>query len=160
MAELFKKAMTVARSGAPFREAAMRSAALEILVKLCREYSQPVSANQVIRERSHQFIAKTSAYIRDHVAERISVKEIAQQFGLSEYHFMREFKRFSGITLSNFINMTRCAVAKELLRQGDVPIKKVAESCGFESASYFAKIFLRHAGQLPSKYVEDLRGLI
>lgn len=77
--------------------------------------------------------------------------------GLSEYHFMREFKKTMGHTLSSYINILRCEEAKLLLQSGQYQIKEVALLCGFEVESYFAKVFRKYTGMLPSEFVKTTR---
>ena len=71
-----------------------------------------------------------------------------------KYHFLREFKKKTGFTLSNYINIIRCKYAKELLYSGKYTVKEVALLCSFDNFSYFTNVFKKHTGSLPSDYIK------
>ncbi|MEM9830218.1 MAG: AraC family transcriptional regulator [Bacteroidota bacterium] len=84
-------------------------------------------------------------YIHQNYNERPDVNEIAEQVHLSTPAFCRYFKRQTNMTFTDFVNQYRITQSKTLLLRG----KSVSEVCyevGFESLSYFSKLFKRIAG--------------
>lgn len=99
-------------------------------------------------------------YIKDVVreveqsfSEDLSLDLLARHNSVSKYHLSREFKRFVGLTLTDFLLRVRLNHAKELLRFTDLPVGQVAEQCGFRDASHFIRMFrLREGGWTPLQY--------
>lgn len=80
-----------------------------------------------------------------------NVNEVAASVHLSTAAFCRYFKKQTNMTFTNFVNQYRVAQSKTLLLQD----KSVSETCyevGFESLSYFTKIFRKYTGDTPSSF--------
>jgi AraC-like DNA-binding protein len=65
-----------------------------------------------------------------------------------------------GMPPMDYLVAWRMAVAKDLLRRGDLGLAQVARRVGYRSASAFSTAFSRHVGQPPSRYAreQDARG--
>lgn len=97
-------------------------------------------------------------YIHKHYNECPDVNEIAQQVHLSTAAFCRYFKKQTNMTFTDFVNQYRITQSKTLLLQG----KSVSEVCyevGFESLSYFSKLFKKLAGMNASDFQKKYRVL-
>ena len=88
----------------------------------------------------------------DHYAEPISLKEVSALAALNPEYFCRAFKRNFAKSFSEYLNMYRVAVARMLLDSGDNSVTEVSQKCGFNTPSYFAKVFKNYVGVLPSEY--------
>lgn len=139
-----------------FKETAIIHLVLEIILHLCRNYSNYKHSTTGDKESPQKRIHTAVQYIKKNIQKKLTVCEIADSVGLSQYHFMREFKRITGCTLSNYINMIRCEYAKELLQTGQYKVKEVAFMCGFESESYFINVFKKHTASLPSEHIRSI----
>ena len=137
----------------PFRFTAIRLALLEVLLYLCRNYCTEASKQQLTSDAGWKYISDSIEYIKENLAKKLCVDDVAASVGLSKFHFIREFKRLTGYTLTSYINIIRCEYAKELLQHGQHKIKEVAFLCGFENESYFTAVFKRCVGILPSQYI-------
>ncbi len=82
----------------------------------------------------------------------LSVAQAAQSCGWSTSHFMRWFKRMTGVSFSAFLNEQRLALAAEALRGTDDKILDIAGSVGFENLSNFNRQFKARYGISPSAY--------
>lgn len=130
------------------RTAAVRHAVLGLLIRLYRDHFVAEDAAQqssVTVER----IKSVVRYIRRHIADELTLDEIAASAGVSKYHLAREFKRFSGQTVFEHINAIRCKEAKRLIESG-MSVSAAALSCGFENMSYFSRTYKKYTGTLPS----------
>jgi AraC-like DNA-binding protein len=90
-------------------------------------------------------------YIHANYDERPDVNEVASSVHLSTAAFCRYFRKQTKMTFTDFVNQYRIAQAKTHLLQN----KSVSEACysvGFESLSYFNKLFKRITGQNPSDF--------
>lgn len=110
-------------------------------------------SNSVITARNTAFITK----VRDIITTAIGNPDmgstfIASKMNLSQRQLNRKIKSVTGVDTSSLIRELRIAKAKELLCSTDIPVTEVGERCGFDSASYFSKIFKQHTKLTPSDY--------
>ena len=109
-------------------------------------------------ETSKEFILKDKIrmgaiyeYIDANYHQKPDVNVVAGKVHLTTAAFCRYFKRQTNITFTDFVNQYRIERAKNLLMQG----KNITETCyaiGFESLSYFNKLFNKIVGQNPSDF--------
>ena len=109
-------------------------------------------------ETSKDFILKDKIrmgaiyeYIDAHYAQKPDVNIVAGKVNLTTPAFCRYFKRQTNITFTEFVNQYRIERAKNLLMQD----KNITETCyavGFESLSYFNKLFNKIVGANPSDF--------
>lgn len=97
-------------------------------------------------------LADVTAYVEAHLAEPISLDDLAAVGRLSRYHFARAFSKAAGATPHAFIMQRRLEAAKRLLREGVVSLAEVAERCGYANASHLSNRFRRAEGCAPSLY--------
>lgn len=90
-------------------------------------------------------------YIHAHYNARPDVNTVAASVHLSTPAFCRYFRRQTKMTFTDFVNQYRIAQAKTLLLQ-DSSISEVCYEVGFESLSYFNKLFNRLTGENPSAF--------
>jgi AraC-like DNA-binding protein len=98
-------------------------------------------------------------YIREHLNEQISIEQISQQVYMSESNFYRVFKDHFGVTPVEFINNERLKLACRLLKDPNRQVQEVYLSAGFNSTSYFNRVFKRKYGLSPKAYQERVSQL-
>ncbi len=91
-------------------------------------------------------------YIDHNFKNKLSLSSIAQEFYLSKYYLAREFKKFHGMTIGNYISGKRVTYSKELLRFTNKSIEEISELCGIPDTNYFAKVFRKLEECSPSEY--------
>lgn len=124
---------------------------LQLLVHLCRHHASPRPRPVPAAGNALAYVCAATQYIRENLASPLTAQSVAASAGVSKYHFLRQFKEVTGVTLSHYINSVRCERARQLLEQGDHKIKEVACLCGFSNMSYFSRTFQQYTGQLPSQ---------
>lgn len=77
-------------------------------------------------------------------ADQLSVQEMADVAGLSYAHFIREFTKMFNISPGALLNNLQMEMAAALINRSQLPLKEVAERCGFSSVQYFCRVFKRH----------------
>lgn len=132
-------------------QARVRCSVLQLLICLCADHSCRRST-PLTEDQAFQSVICAIDYIKEHLQEKLSVDDIAQQAGFSKFYFLRLFKRVTGCTLVQYINLLRCETAKELLRSGNHTVKETAYLCGFDNLSYFSNVFKKTTGYLPGVY--------
>lgn len=90
-------------------------------------------------------------YIHDNYDKKPNVNDIARIIGLSTPAFCRYFKKQTNMTFTDFVNNYRINQAKIFLLK-DYSITEVCFQVGFESLSYFNKLFKQHTGETPSEF--------
>ncbi len=129
--------------------AELRSSFLALLIYLCKNHSEQ------FENRASGFNTVTAGmeYINRNFYLPLTLEDIASKVGVSKYHFIREFKRYTGSTVFTYINTLRCEYAKRLFVNEKLSVGEVADRCGFENFSYFTRTFKRYTGDLPSHFL-------
>lgn len=83
----------------------------------------------------------------DHLREGLSA--VYRVCGRSPEHVSRSFRKHLGQTPSQWLNAARIQLAKRLLETTSLSVLEVSMECGFESPSYFHKLFAQLAGGTP-----------
>jgi AraC family transcriptional regulator len=91
-------------------------------------------------------------WIAAHVAEDFNLAQLADQAGLSKFHFQRLFKAATGVSPSRYHINLRMEEARRLLRETRMSVIDVALEVGYTDPSHFARLFRRETGLSPSEY--------
>ncbi|WP_347904227.1 AraC family transcriptional regulator [Pseudomonas purpurea] len=91
-------------------------------------------------------------YIDNHLADPISLGQLAGLCALSEYHFARMFRQSFGLPPHQYLLARRLAHARQLLRSTSQPLGDIALACGFASASHFTNRFRQAMKGTPGEY--------
>ena len=91
-------------------------------------------------------------YLEEHYTENLKMSLLAEKFNLSESHFRKLFKGFTGLSPVEYRNGLRVEHAKELLNQNTVSVAEVARAVGIEDQFYFSRIFKEAEGISPLRY--------
>jgi AraC family transcriptional regulator len=91
-----------------------------------------------------------AGYTRAHLADVITLDELARAVNLSPYHFARSFRATTGMTPHAFVTEHRLMVARDLLLRGDASVTEVAFSVGFWNVSHFRRLFRQRYGLTPA----------
>ena len=90
-------------------------------------------------------------YIHANYNAAPDVNKVASSVHLSTAAFCRYFKKQTKMTFTDFVNQYRITQAKTLLLK-DVSVSEACYETGFESVSYFNKVFKKLTGQNPSAF--------
>jgi AraC-type DNA-binding domain-containing proteins len=91
-------------------------------------------------------------YVKENCAKAKSLEEIAKKFYIEKSYLSRIFKKNTGFTVNEFINIQKIKKAQRLLEDTDFSIAKIAVLVGYENITYFTKIFKKYVGYTPLKY--------
>ncbi len=130
----------------------LRCLVLSLLSELCRDHIHSRSPEKRANTTSAEHVKATMTYMRTNFAQEITLDMIAEHVGISKYHLSREFRRLTGTTIFDSLNIIRCKEARHLLDDG-ATVSEAAAACGFENLSYFSRTFKRYTGKLPSEYI-------
>lgn len=135
------------KTGAFYEVAAIRSAVLEFLWALCRDHI--VQQTRSASPHRGEAVKTAVIYIRKHLAEPMTLDEIADHTGVNKHYLSRLFKEVLGKTIFETVRVLRCNEAKHRIEEG-LSVTEAAHSCGFENLSYFTRTFKKYYGILPS----------
>ena len=103
----------------------------------------------------HSKVQEVAEYIGDHFRQEISLELLAEHFFVSKYYLCRIFKDITGFTVNEFINVTKVKHAAILLEKTDWSITEIAGESGYDSITYFEKMFKRYLGMTPRQYKKE-----
>ena len=112
--------------------------------------------SEISRSRKNEFkrtIARAKQMIAARYEQEIGIDSLAKELHYSKNYFGQLFKNETGMSVNEYINQVRIQKAKELLVRQQHRINEVAEMVGFHDQQYFAKVFKRIVGCMPSDYV-------
>ncbi|MBO2453487.1 helix-turn-helix domain-containing protein [Actinomadura barringtoniae] len=102
-------------------------------------------------------IARAMAWSLDHLAEPITVADLARQAHLSPRTFIRHFNRQTGTSPLRWVITQRIMASLPLLEGGTIPIEEIGTAVGFESPVTFRHHFTRAMKTSPSAYRRTFR---
>ena len=99
------------------------------------------------------------AFIHENFSEKLTLEDIAASAAISTRECLRCFKASIHQSPMDYLIEYRVRTAKKLLETTDHSITDIALSCGFNSTSYFTKLFHRICGKTPNAYRKEFIGL-
>lgn len=130
---------------------------IQLLCFLQREKEEMVQERNgyVFHSVNKKYVVKQiKKYLDEHYREKISLDKIAQNMYLSTFYISKIFKSETGNTPIQYLIKLRMEKARELIEQGsEKSIQDVAAAVGYEDAYHFSKLFKRHYGVAPSRYL-------
>ncbi len=121
----------------------------ELLALLCRHKKSASDADIGSAYKLAQEIAK---YISANFKQPLSLNMLAQVHSVSEGYLSKLFKKYTGMGVNQYINISRIMAAKELLESTSLSVTEVAYECGFNDSNYFSQVFKQITGITPKKY--------
>lgn len=95
-------------------------------------------------------------YMRAHLGEGLDLQALADVAGLSKYHFVRCFRKATGLAPLQYLMQLRLMEARRLLRLHQHPLD-VANALGFYDQSHFINAFRKVMGVTPKTYAQALQ---
>ncbi|MBY0147762.1 AraC family transcriptional regulator [Neobacillus niacini] len=89
-------------------------------------------------------------YLREHYHDEISVNVASKMVNLSPNHFCKVFKKVTGKTLIEYVQLLRINEAEKMLLETNLPVTEIAEKVGFGSITYFGRVFKKIKNASPS----------
>lgn len=106
----------------------------------------------------NETIEKICDYLSANYSQKLNLAGVAARFYLSPYYLSRLFRRVTGQSIVDFINVRRIEAARRLLETTDLRISVVAEQTGFSTTAHFRRVFREQVGISPVQYRKVHRG--
>jgi AraC-like DNA-binding protein len=135
----------------------------EAIVKLLAIFAQHLSmlTNQVVVQQENAeppVIRRAKDFIQEHLAEDISLGQVARAVNTSTFYFCKMFKKMTGINFTDYLSRMRIEKSKNLLLNPNLRVSEIAFEVGFQSLTHFNRVFKKILGQTPTDYRAQLLG--
>lgn len=155
----------------PIDDAELENAILRVIrrieakhrVKMLENHMLSAQTNQNMQFREYSVEGKTSQadsmnkavhFIKEHYAEDISIRDVADAISVSDSYIGRLFRKESGYTFNDYLTHYRVRQACRLLEDPQIKVYEVAEKVGYKSQQYFAVVFKKIVGKTPGEFKE------
>ncbi|WP_284638844.1 response regulator transcription factor [Paenibacillus silviterrae] len=108
------------------------------------------------RGKAKDPVEEAKRYIDEHLAEEVSLEEVAERIGLNASYFSQLFKQSTQETFVQYRTRARMEKAKKLLQQPQYRITDISGEVGYADHPHFTKTFKKYTGCLPSEYRQRL----
>jgi len=89
---------------------------------------------------------KLRAYALEHVAEPITLSELATHVGMGRFHLCRKYRELTGETPMHAVRSVRLEKARELIRATNLPLRTIAKRVGLRSEQHLSRLLNLHFG--------------
>lgn len=115
-------------------------------------FDDSMVVNSKYMEKEHELLSRVNEYMFNEYQSGIDLLTMATALGYSEFHFSRQFKRFSGITFKQYLTHYQISMAKEDVMESKETIAEIAYKHGFNSVKTFNRLFKSYYGVAPTFY--------
>lgn len=147
-----------------YAHTALRLNAIDYVVKLNYENELPQAIKKAIAHLAREPEANEKAplspvweaqkYIKQNYTKDISLADVAEHVHLNPSYLCRAYKRETGSSINEDINLFRIKKSQLLLKK-NMRICEVAAQVGFSDPSYFTRVFKRIVGVNPTEYLRE-----
>lgn len=129
----------------------LQSCACRILAILSRYRKNPKAGEGSVYQ-NRKTLLMADKYIREHLAEEISLAELAKICNMDQTYFHKLYTAAFGKTPVQRLLGFRIAAAKTGLLENKVTMAELATRCGFSSQAYFSYKFKQATGMTPLQF--------
>ena len=160
--QLFLELCREEANQAPGYKQACKAIVTQLMVHLCRNYVvQTLSREDTRRQKKNrERCNRLITFIEANYANPIANQDMADLVHLSKDRFEHFFRENFGLSALQYIQNYRMKMAKKLIKEGNVPISKVAEMVGFADYNYFGRTFRNHYGCTPTQMAKKYNSAI
>ncbi|MDD4069068.1 MAG: PocR ligand-binding domain-containing protein [Candidatus Izemoplasmatales bacterium] len=146
MHEIMKKITIIIANETEYEEVCLLTA--EIM-----EAINNVISNNKFTKKSNENLIKAINYIKKNYRIDVSLETVAKNVFVSNYYLSHLFRDEMNMTFIDYVNKVRIEAAVKLMKETNLTIQEIISQTGFSDHSYFIKIFKRHHGITPKKYM-------
>ncbi|MEX0359439.1 MAG: helix-turn-helix domain-containing protein [Allomuricauda sp.] len=99
-------------------------------------------------------VIRTRQYLENNYGANSNLNYLSSVGAVSKYHLLRLFKRYYGLTPSQYVTDKRIGKAKEHLKDG-MSVTQTCFAVGFQSLGSFSTLFKRKTGKTPFEYQKE-----
>lgn len=145
--------LTALEQKQPYYRAEVRAQLMMLFVDLRRRFPEgEPNENRSDNRRKIELVKAVIEYIRHNFAQPITVDSVCRAVSFSRSYVCHVFKEVTDQSLVQYINFVRCSNARILLASKNYTITECAEKSGFNTLSYFSRIYKKQMGVAPSEH--------
>lgn len=129
---------------------------MQMLHEIIFNLKDYITESDLVQNKDSARIKQMIGYIQAHYAEPLTVSQIAGASSISESECYRCFRKLLDTSPIDYLLQYRIRVAAGMLANSDMSISDICFATGFNSPSYFAKVF-RHALQSSPRTYRNTR---
>jgi AraC-like DNA-binding protein len=141
-----------ARARLPARDIILARLLEVLFIEALRATPQAPASPGLLRGLADERIALALRRLHEAPSNAWTVEQLAKVASLSRSAFFERFTRTVGSTPMEYVLAWRMALAKDMLRRGNLNTTEVATRIGYGSTSSFSVAFSRHVGVPPARY--------
>ena len=111
----------------------------------------------VVTQENHsvpQIIHATMLYLQENYSMRHTLESLGARFSINPFYLQKQFKRYVGLSPTEYCIYLRINRAKELMRSTYATIGDISREVGIENVGYFTRLFKKYEGMTPQVYRE------
>jgi AraC-like DNA-binding protein len=125
---------------------------IELNAHAFEEFAEGVAAAAKEDTSLAPLVRQCRLYIREHIYEPLTVRQISEAMHFSKSHLAHVFKSETGGTLIEVIQQEKISEARRLIEFAPLSLTEIGQRLGFCSQSHFTRVFHQITGTTPSQY--------
>ncbi len=113
-------------------------------------FSNP--SKTVTRVCDQRITFEIKQYLQQNISASISLKDLADELGVSINTAMHVFKKNVGMGIMEYFTKLKVEKAMSLINEGELSFRTISERLGFESPEYFSRVFKKQTGITPTEF--------
>lgn len=109
------------------------------------------------RNRYSGVVRNVLNFVDFHYMEPLNLESLANKYAVNKNYLSSRFHKEVGMTVTDYINLTRVRRSLKLLSSTTLSMPEIAERCGFSDANYYTRIFKKIHGSTPNEYRKSLQ---
>ncbi len=130
----------------------------ELLLRLMQTQARVLIFDQYMQYINTNRFAHVVKFIKENLAENLTIDKLSDMACMSKAHFFRSFKREFGLSPVEYIIQERVKLAKKMLADPTISITDTSYKVGFQNVNYFCTIFKKYEGITPTFFKKSVVG--
>ena len=131
---------------------------IKLLLVINRFSESTFSSNDIKSNIKEYYTEKIIEHMHNNFSEKLTIKNMSQEFNLSASYMSRVFKETTGYTIMQYLMYYRFTQAKYLIEVTDnKTFTEIASDCGFPSSAHFSRFIKEQTGMTPTRFKKDIQ---
>ncbi len=123
-----------------------------IMISRSRKRDMMIEMPSRVETPKHGRVHDVAEYLTFHCETGETLEELAERFFVSKSYLSKIFREVTGLSVNEYRNLARMRKAQKLLKNSRYSITEISELLGFESVTYFERVFKKHCAVTPLKF--------